>query len=67
VTPLFVNVAVTVKVAVMGPVVLLTPRKVGINPVPDVGFKPILGPPVCAQLIVAFGTLLLKTIEGTRV
>lgn len=67
VTPLLVKVAVAVKVAVTGPFVLFTPTKAGINPVPDVGFKPIFGPPVCAQLMVALGTELLNTIDGTSV
>lgn len=67
VTPPVVIEAITVNVAVMGPVVLFTPRNVGINPVPEVGFKPIFGPAVCDQLIVAPGTVLVKTIEGTCV
>ena len=67
VTPPVVIEAVTVKVAVIGPVVLLTPRNVGINPVPEVGFRPIFGPAVCDQLIVAPGTVLVNTIAGTWV
>jgi hypothetical protein len=47
--------------------VLFIPKKAGIKPVPNVGDKPMLGPPVCTQLIVAPGALLLKTIEGTKV
>ena len=67
VTPLLVKDAVTVKVAVRGPLVLFIPKKEGINPVPNAGDKPMLGPQVCIQLIVAPGAELLNTIEGTRV
>ena len=64
VTPLLVNEAVTVKVAVTGTFVLLEAVKVGTLPTPLVGARPI----VCGvrdQEKVAPDTLLVNTTDGT--
>lgn len=63
VTPLLLYVATTVKVAVSGPVVLLTPTKDGIGPVPDTGPRPISSP-LLLQVYTAAGTLLVKKVGG---
>ena len=62
----FPTVAVTLIVLVMGALVALKAVKAGRLPVPDVGAKP-MDSGVRDQLMVAPGTLAVKTVEGTDV
>ena len=66
VTPLLVKVATTLKVDVIGALLVLVVIKVGTFPLPDVGASPISGTgTVRDQLKAAPGILLVKTIDGT--